>query len=69
MRGPTVARNILGIVIVEKVPNELSTQFPNPTRKWYSNLKNNLDVLVRSEDLQYEDEVILDQNISVEELR
>ena len=39
------------------------------TRNWYTALKNKLDLFIRSEDLKFEEEVHVNQNMLVEDLR
>jgi hypothetical protein len=57
IRGPQIVRNILGIIVVERLPNTLIGKYPTPAVNWYNNLKNFVEILIKSEDGKYAFEV------------
>lgn len=40
IKGPPIQRNILGIIIVEKIQQNLTDRFQNVIVNWYRDLKN-----------------------------
>lgn len=65
IRGPQMQRNILGIIIVQKVPEQLENKMMNTTISWYNDLKNFVPIKIKSEDGRYEFDTEMDQNRSV----